>query len=225
MFLRYLHLLFVALFATSAMAAEADIVVDTAERYVRLQTQGLPGQVRIIMGRLDVERLPPCSAHEAYAPPGTRLSGRTHIGVRCLGPNIWSVLVPVQIAVTGNYVVTTRPLAAGQTVQAGDVATLSGDIASMPTGIISAPEEAVGKTLRNALAAGQPLRGDQLVAPLVIRQGQTVRVISRGTGFAVSSEGRALANANEGQVIQVRMSSGQTISGIALGDGSVEISF
>jgi len=218
-------LLLVALFVGQAAAAEADVVIDTAERYVRLQTQGLPGQVRITMGRLDIERLPPCSAHEAYAPPGTRLNGRTHIGVRCLGPNIWSVLVPVQIAVTGNYVVTTRPLAAGQTVQAADVATLSGDIASLPTGIISTPEQAVGKTLRNALAAGQPLRGDQLVAPLVIRQGQTVRVISRGTGFAVSSEGRALSNANEGQVVQVRMTSGQTISGIALSDGSVEITF
>ncbi|PKO33511.1 MAG: flagellar basal body P-ring formation protein FlgA [Betaproteobacteria bacterium HGW-Betaproteobacteria-7] len=218
-------LLLVALFVGQAAAAEADVVIDTAERYVRLQTQGLPGQVRITMGRLDIERLPPCSAHEAYAPPGSRLSGRTHIGVRCLGPNIWSVLVPVQIAVTGNYVVTTRPLAAGQVVQTGDVATLSGDIASLPTGIISTPDQAVGKTLRNALAAGQPLRGDQLVAPLVIRQGQTVRVISRGTGFAVSSEGRALTNANEGQVVQVRMASGQTISGIALDDGSVEISF
>jgi flagella basal body P-ring formation protein FlgA len=218
-------LLLLALFGGQVAAAEADVVLDTAERYVRLQTQGLPGQVRITMGRLDIERLPPCSAHEAYAPPGTRLSGRTHIGVRCLGPNIWSVLVPVQIAVTGNYVVTTRPLAAGQAIQPGDVATLSGDIASLPTGIISTPEEAVGKTLRNALAAGQPLRNDQLVAPLVIRQGQTVRVTSRGTGFAVSSEGRALSNANEGQVVQVRMASGQTISGIALGDGSVEITF
>jgi hypothetical protein len=94
----------------SVAAAEADVVLDVAERYVRMQTQGLPGQVRITMGRLDTERLPPCTAHEAYAPPGTRMSGRTHIGVRCLAPNIWSVLVPVQIAVTGNYVVTTRPL-------------------------------------------------------------------------------------------------------------------
>lgn len=224
MLLRLL-LLCLAILSGTAAAAEADVVLDTAERYVRLQTQGLPGQVRITMGRLDVERLPSCSAHEAFTPPGTRLSGRTHIGVRCLGPNIWSVLVPVQIAVTGNYVVTTRPLAAGQSVQPGDVATLSGDIASLPTGVISNPAEAVGKSLRNSLAAGQPLRSDQLVSPLVIRQGQTVRVISRGTGFAVSSEGRALNNATEGQVAQVRMSSGQTVSGIALGDGTVEIAF
>lgn len=224
MLLRCLFLL-LALIARPLAAAEADVVLDTAERYVRLQTQGLPGKVRITMGRLDVERLPPCSAHEAYAPPGTRLSGRTHIGVRCLGPNVWSVLVPVQIAVTGNYVVTARPLAAGQTVQASDLATLSGDLTTLPSGIIGSADEAVGKTLRNALTAGQPLRSDQLISPLVVRQGQSVRVISRGTGFAVSSEGRALANASEGQVVQVRMGSGQTVSGVAQADGSVEVSF
>ncbi|KAB2926495.1 MAG: flagellar basal body P-ring formation protein FlgA [Dechloromonas sp.] len=218
-------LLLLAFALGSAGAAEVDQVLDTAERYVRLQTKGLPGQVRITMGRLDVDKLPPCSAHEAYAPSGTRLSGRTHIGVRCLGPNVWSVLVPVQIAVTGNYVVTLRPLAAGQPLQASDLATLSGDLSTLPTGVVSSPEEAIGKTLRNALAAGQPLRSDQLVAPTVIRQGQTVRVISRGTGFAVSGEGRSLGNASEGQVVQIRMNSGQTVSGIAQSDGTVEVGF
>ena len=199
--------------------------MDTAERHVRLQTQGLPGKVSITMGKLDVSRLPPCSAMEAFTPPGSRLSGKTYIGVRCLGPAVWSVLVPVQIAVTGNYVTTTRPLAAGQILQAGDLSTLSGDMASLPTGIVTDPRLAIGKTLRNSLGAGQPLRGDQLLAPLVIRQGQTVRVISQGTGFAVSSEGKAINNAAEGQLAQIRMNSGQTVSGIARADGTVEISF
>ncbi|MCL2523686.1 MAG: flagellar basal body P-ring formation protein FlgA [Betaproteobacteria bacterium] len=208
------------------IAAEVDTVIDTAERYVRLQTKGMPGQVKITMGRLDVERLPPCSAHEAYTPPGTRLSGQAYIGVRCLGPNIWSVLVPVQIAVTGNYVVTARPLGAGQVLQEGDISELSGDLATLPSGVVGSAAEAVGKTLRNALGAGQPLRNDQLLAPLVIRQSQSVRVISRGAGFAVSGEGRALNNASEGQVVQVRISSSnQTISGIAKADGTVEVGF
>lgn len=227
MLLRCLVLLCTLLLdSTAATAAEVDVVIDTAERYVKLQTQGMPGEVKITMGRLDVERLPPCSAHEAYAPPGTRLSGRTHIGVRCLGPNVWSVLVPVQIAVTGNYVVTARPLGAGQTIQEGDISMVAGDLSTLPSGIVGSTAEAVGKTLRNAVAAGQPLRGDQLIAPLVVRQGQTVRVISRGQGFAVSGEGRALNNAGVGQVAQVRMnSSGQTINGIAQADGTVEIGF
>ncbi len=95
----------------------------------------------------------------------------------------------------------------------------------MPTGILGDPQAVIGKTLRNSLGAGQPLRADQLVAPLVIRQGQTVRVISAGPGFAVTAEGKAMNNAAVGQVAQIRMSSGQTVSGVAKADGSVELSF
>ena len=225
MLVRCLFLYLTLLLSSPLFSAEVELVMDTAERHVRLQTQGLPGKVSITMGKLDVSRLPPCSAMEAFTPPGSRLSGKTYIGVRCLGPAVWSVLVPVQIAVTGNNVTTTRPLAAGQILQAGDLSTLSGDMASLPTGIVTDPRLAIGKTLRNSLGAGQPLRGDQLLAPLVIRQGQTVRVISQGAGFAVSSEGKAINNAAEGQLAQIRMNSGQTVSGIARADGTVEISF
>lgn len=223
--IRSLAFLFFLISTTTGHTAETDLVVDTAERYVRQQTQGLPGKVQIKVGRLDVTRLPPCTAHEAFSPSGTRLSGKTHVGVRCLGPAIWSVLVPVQIAITGNYVTTGRPLAAGQTISAGDLIVSTGDLTTMPTGILGDPQLAIGKTLRNSLGAGQPLRSDQLVAPLVIRQGQTVRIISAGPGFAVSSEGKAMNNAAEGQIAQIRMASGQTVSGVAKADGSVEISF
>lgn len=208
-----------------SFTAEPEIIIDTAERYVRQQTQGLPGKVTITMGRIETAKLPPCSAHEAFSPPGTRLSGKTHIGVRCLGPAIWSALIPVQISITGNYVTTSRPLVAGQIIQADDLSTLSGDLSAQPAGIVTDPASAIGKTLRNSLGNGQVLRSDQLLAPIVIRQGQSVRIISRGTGFAVSAEGKAINNAAEGQIVQVRLNSGQTVSGLAKADGSVEIAY
>ncbi|UCV15950.1 flagellar basal body P-ring formation chaperone FlgA [Quatrionicoccus australiensis] len=223
---RSLFFAFLLLFAgRPLLAAETDAALDTAERFVRQQTQGIPGKTTITMGKLDTVRLPPCSAYEAFSPPGTRLSGRTHVGIRCLGPNIWSALVPVQITTTGTYVTTTRPLGAGQLIQAGDLAIMTGDLSSQPTGVITDPANAIGKTLRNSLGAGQALRGDQLLAPLVIQQGQSVRVISKGNGFAVSSEGKALNNAAAGQIAQIRMNSGQTVSGVAKSDGSIEIAF
>jgi len=225
MLARYALLLLLTLPGHLLLAADIDPVLDVAERYARQETQGLPGKVTITMGRIDTSRLPPCTAHEAFSPSGARLSGKTNIGVRCLGPSIWSVLVPVQIAISGNYIVTARPLAAGQIVQTGDLATMTGDLSTLPTGILNDQSSAIGKTMRNSLGSGQPLRSDQLLAQWVIRQGQSVRVISKGTGFAVSAEGKAINNAAEGQIAQVRMSTGQTVSGIAKADGSVEIAF
>jgi flagella basal body P-ring formation protein FlgA len=222
----YRLVLLVLLFACNPLvAAESDLVLDTVERHARLQTQGLHGKVSIRVGRLDVSRLPPCLAHEAYTPQGARMLGKTTVGVRCLAPNVWNILVPIEIAVTGNYVTTARPILAGKAIQTDDLHVLSGDIASLPTGIVADPANALGKTLRNSLAAGQLLRGDQLISPIAIRQGQSVRIISKGPGFSVSGEGKALTNAAEGQAVQVRTSSGQTVSGTARADGSVEISF
>jgi flagella basal body P-ring formation protein FlgA len=212
------------MFCSITFAVESDPVIDAAERHVRMQTQGLPGKVSIRMSKFDSSRLSPCAIHEAFTPPGARMLGKTSVGVRCLGPNSWNVLVPVDISVTGSYVTTARAILAGQIIQAGDLHVLSGDISTLPTGIIAEPATALGKTVRNSLGAGQLLRSDQLIAPMVIRQGQLVRVISKGNGFSVSAEGKAITNASEGQLVQIRMNSGQTISGPARADGSVEIS-
>lgn len=221
------RLLIVGIFMSqqALFAADTALVLDTAERHLKMQIQNLPGKVSISLGQFDATRLPPCSAMEAFTPPGSRPTGRTNVGVRCLSPNIWTVLVPAQIAVTGNYVSSSRALVAGQTIQAGDLVTLSGDISTQPAGVISNPTIAIGKTLRNSIGPGQTIRADQLLAPLVIRQGQTVRVISVGDGFSVSAEGKAINNAALGELAQVRMNSGQTISGVARADGAVEVSF
>lgn len=218
-----LVLLIVCTLSLPALAS-SDAIRDIARRHAQTQSQGLPGEVVIEVGELAPQtQLPSCSSLEAYTPPGARPWGKTHVGVRCLAPHPWSILVPVQITVTGNYVVTARALAAGQTLQAGDLALLRGDLASLPTGVLTNPGEATGKTLKNSLAANQPLRADLLLAPLLIRQGQNVKLRARGTNFTVSSEGKALNNATEGQVVQVRVPSGQTISGTVRADGSVDI--
>lgn len=225
MLMRFFSLLCLLPLCLPAFAADAAMILDTAEQHIRLQTKNLGGKATITMGQLDANKLPPCSALEAFTPQGSKIVGRTHIGVRCLSPNSWSVLVPAQIAVAGNYVTTSRPLIAGQLIGESDLVILSGDVSHLPAGVASDPSGVVGKTLRNSLGAGQTIRFDQLVAPIVIRQGQTVRVISKGSGFSVSAEGKAVNNATLGQPAQIRMNSGQTITGTARADGSVEIEY
>lgn len=221
---RLLHAL-ALLLAFALPPACADTIRDTAENYLRLQTKGLPGDVTVTVGQLAPgTQLPPCERLEAFTPPGSKLWGKTHLGVRCLAPQAWSILLSAQISVNGYYVATARPLAAGTLLQGDDLVVQKGDLASLPNGVVTTTSQAIGKTTRNPLAAGQPLRQDQLQAPLVIRQGQTVMVNSRGPGFSVSSEGKAINNAAVGQVVQIRMPSGQIVSGLARSDGSAEIS-
>lgn len=211
--------------ATFTVAAFADErVTATVEQYLKTHTQGLPGKVTTSVGQLDPRtQLAPCSAMEPFSLSGGKLWGNATVGVRCLGPNNWTVYVPVKIKVVGQYVVTLRPLAAGHTLTPGDITMREGDLTNLPPSILADPELGVGKTLKSGLGSGQPIRSDMLIAPLVIQQGQDVRLISKGPGFSVTNEGKALNNASEGQVARARTGSGQTVSGIARAGGIIEI--
>jgi flagella basal body P-ring formation protein FlgA len=212
--------------ARAADRQEPFAIQQAVENYLRTQTAGLPGTVTYSVGAIDPRSvLPACPALEVFTPPGARLWGLTSLGVRCSGAAPWNIYVTAQIKVVGDYAVTARPLAQGQALTPADIAMQSGDLAQLPAGVLTDAQQAVGKTSLAALAPGQPLRQDLLRAPLVVQQGQTVVVNSSGRGFRVSADGKALNNAYEGQIAQVRTASGQTLSGVARAGGIVEIRF
>lgn len=197
--------------------------VDT---FVRRETAGLPGQVKFDVGTVEPRlNLAACLALETFVPPGARLWGSASVGVRCQGANPWTIYVPVAVHVQAQYVVTARPLLQGQVVAAEDLVMRDGDLAQLPAGIVTDRGFATGKTIAVSIAPGQPLRQDMLRAPLVIQQGQTVKLASQGHGFRVTAEGRAINNAAEGQIAQVRTAAGQVVSGVARSGAVVEIGF
>jgi flagella basal body P-ring formation protein FlgA len=166
-----------------------------------------------------------CPAPEAFLQPGARAWGKTTVGIRCAAPTVWTVYIQAQVSVMANYVTAAVPLAQGQPVELGQLAIIKGDIAAMPNGIITDTAQALGRTPTVSLAAGTPLRLDTLKAKPVVQQGQSVRLVSNGKGFSVSAEGRAIGNAAEGQVVQVRTPSGSILSGTARAVGLVEVAF
>lgn len=201
-------------------------VKKAIEHWLKIQTKGLPGQVSWEIGGLDPNnQLSPCGSFDISRPAGARPWGRTNVVVRCLGEAGWRVHVPVHVRVKAEYLISARPIPQGQVVSADDLATELGDLSELPGSILTDAVLAVGKVAASSIPAGRPLRADMLKTQTVIRQGQTVKLVSRGPGFAVANEGRALANAQEGQVAQVRLGSGQVVSGVAKPDGTVEVSY
>lgn len=192
--------------------------------YLQTETQGLPGKVTFSIGQLDARtRLKSCDAFQPFLPTGSRLWGRTTIGVRCLGPSEWTIYARVQISVAGKYLVSARAMPAGYLIESQDIVIRNGDLGKLPTNILTDEAQAIGRKVKNGFAAGQVLRSDQLAVEWAILQGQSVRIVSNGPGFSVSTEGTAINNASAGQVVQVRTASGQTIRGIAQEDGSVDV--
>lgn len=195
-----------------------------AERFLKTQTTGLPGQVRIQV-KPPRAVLPACSALDAFQPPGSRGIGKFSVGVRCLAPQTWTVYLPAQVQLIAAYAVTRAPLPPNHVVTATDIALREGDLGSLPADVATDPGALLGYRTVSGLAAGAPLRTALLRPPLVVQQGQTTRLVLNGPGFSVQSEGQALANAGRGDRVRVKTRSGQVVSGVAEDGQQVVVSF
>jgi len=214
--------------ALSAQSARQDLgqlkvrIVD----FLQTQTIGYPGKVTVNAGAIDPNlRLAACADVQVFLPTGSRAWGKTSVGVRCNAPSLWTIYAQATVNVTSQYLVAALPLAQGHSVIAQDLIFETGDLTQLPAGIFTNIEQAVGRTVNISMNAGTILRQEMLKIPPVVQQGQTVMITSVGKGFRVSAEGQAMTKANEGQLVQVKVASGQVVTGVARQGGQIEVSF
>ncbi|MDO8653697.1 MAG: flagellar basal body P-ring formation chaperone FlgA [Undibacterium sp.] len=213
--------------------AQADIQIQdpielrrVAEDFLRLQTTGHLGKVDITTGQIDSRlKLPACLNLSAFLPQGSKTWGKMTLGIRCTAPKPWTIYLSAQVKVSGDYYVAATPLLQGQIITANDISKVSGDLSTLPVGVITNPAQIIGRSLATSLTSGSVLRMEALKASLAVQQGQSVRVTSTGTGFQVTTDGLALNNANEGQIAKAKTLSGQVVSGIARIGGIIEINY
>ena len=195
-----------------------------AEQFLRIHTAGLPGKVSIEVQPARAT-LPACSALDAFLPVGSRPLGKTVVGVRCLAPGTWTVYLQARVRAIAPYAATARPLPARHALGAEDVVLREGDLGSLPVDVVTDPAAILGYRAVSGLAAGAPLRAATLRPPLAVQQGQATRLVLQGPGFAVQSEGQALADAGIGERVRVKTRSGQVVSGVAQENQQVMLAF
>jgi flagella basal body P-ring formation protein FlgA len=223
------YILIQLVFPISAAAQELQslpAVQKAVENFVKEKTAGQPGEYSITASRIDSRlKLGKCAQLQPYLPTGSRLWGNSSIGVRCLGPESWSLYVPVQIKVSKQVLVAVRPISSGQQVQAEDVELQVRDITRFAGSALTSLDQVAERTVVAPISNGTILRAELLRAANVIKQGQPVQLTARGNGFTVTSEGQAMGNATAGQVVTVKTRSGQLVKGIARSEGVVEVNF
>ena len=179
----------------------------------------------VVMGALDSRlRLAPCQRIEPYLPPGTRLWGRSRIGLRCLeGPVHWNVFVPLVVKAWGPAWVLRRSVPGGTALAQEDADQADIDWAAHPSAVLATPESWLGQQAAFALQAGQPLRANMVRPTPVFPRGAQVRVKSIGSGFHVVANGEALDAGVEGQAARVKLSNGQVVTGTVRPGQVVEV--
>lgn len=213
--------------ATAPVAKQNLSLIKTKiTEFLQTQTIGYPGKVSVSAGAIDSNlKLAQCPDMQVFMPTGSRAWGKTSVGVRCNPPNAWTIYVQATVNVLAQYLVAASPLAQGQTVTEQDIMIENGDLTQLPAGVFTEHSQAIGRTVNISMSAGTVLRQELLKVTPVIQPGQTVMLTSKGRGFSVSAEGLSMAKANEGQVVQVKVASGQVVTGIARNGGQVEVGF
>lgn len=219
-----------AMGALAILAAHNGALAVEAEQSVRLllesETSKLPGRVEVEIGHLDGRvKIAPCANPEPFIPGGSRLWGKTMLGVRCREGAQWSVLVPVQIKVFALAPVASRPLSQGAGLTEEDYRMEEVELTREPPGILNDPTVVADQIITRNIAAGAPLRRDHFRPRPVVAPGDQVRLVYIGPGFSATSQGKALHAGLDGQTVRVQSDSGKVVSGIARPGRVVEMKF
>ncbi len=213
--------------ATSAAAFETESphrISAEVRSFLSTEAMGLPGRSEIEVGAVDASlKLARCSFLQTFFPAGSRAWGKTTVGVRCAGDKPWTIYVPATVRVIAPFLVTVRGLEPGQTVRQADLVFRQGDLTTLPSGTLTDPLQAEGRLAARRIGAGQPLQRSMLRAEKVVKNGQIVGLVARGPGFRITTEGRAIGDAAEGNLVHVRTSNGKVVSGIVRPGPIVEI--
>jgi flagella basal body P-ring formation protein FlgA len=202
------------------------LIKEKIAEFLQTQTIGYPGKVKTQVGSIDPNlKLASCHDLQVFMPSGSRAWGKTTVGAKCESPTAWTIYVQANVSVFAQYLVAAAPLGQGQFVTSQDIIFENGDLTQLPAGVFTDANQAIGRSVNISMNAGTVLRQEMLKITPVVQQGQTVKLISSGTGFSVSAEGKAMAKANEGQVVQVKVASGQLVTGIARAGGQIEVGF
>lgn len=187
-----------------------------------------PARARIVVtpGQLDPRlKLAPCSEIQVFMPAGVPAWGRSRVGLRCAkGQAIWQVFLPIQVEVWAWAPVLARALPAGAQLDESMLTPTEVNWAASATAPHQHASTLVGRVLARPVAAGQALWAADLKTRQWFSQGDTVRIVAQGPGFAISSEGTALGVGLEGQSVRIKTESGRIISAWPVGARQVELS-
>lgn len=182
-------------------------------------------RLEVVLGQLDPRlKLAPCEKVRAFLPEGTRLWGRTRVGLRCeQGPVRWNVYWPVTVKVWAPALVATGPLRAGAAITEADLRMAEVDLAESMSPAVVDTAEVLGRTLIRNVEPGESLRQDDIKLRRWFAAGEPVKVLVKGNGFAVGAEGTALSHGDEGRCARIRIDSGRVLCGLPVGERRVEV--
>ena len=164
-------------------------------------------------------------ALEANLPNGVRYGVPTavRVQVRQGEARLYDWQLTFQVRRYARTVVAARDLPAGTLLTADDLRLAECDVTRVRGGRYDTVEAALGLETSRSLAVGSVISETLVKAPLLIRQGETVRRLARHGAVMVETTAEALTNGRSGALVRVKnLSTGKVLVARVQAQGVVE---
>lgn len=142
--------------------------------------------------------------------------GNVTISAQCADKKTF---IPINVAVTGHYVVANQAIAAGSLITADNIRRQSGRLDSLPTNVILQESQLRDHVALRNIAINQPIKTTMVRKYWRVKAGQVVKLIIAGEGYQIISQGKSLTNAAIGETVNVRTHSGKIVEGVVTNQG------
>jgi flagella basal body P-ring formation protein FlgA len=212
--------------STSSAWQRTEDIARSAEEFLRQNLGRADKRIGLQTGWLDPRpQMPRCTeALSGFLRLGTKISGRTVVGVRCNGQSPWKMYLTVDVVVTEAVLIAARTLPGGHVVTTDEVRVEERDVSGMVGGYLSTANELVGQRLKHQLMAGRVITPSMLQADLMIRRGQSVTILVKSDSLHIRMSGKALADGAVNQRIKVEnQATKRVVEGLVRSPEHVEV--
>lgn len=155
-----------------------------------------------------------------------RPMGRINVKVECQGSAPWTKYVPVSIRVYEMVLVTTRPIARGETLTSADLALVDTEVSLLRYSYMQEAEHAIGMEAKRSLSTNTTIVQEALVAPTLVKRGDAVVLSAKAGTVEIRQQGVAMQSGELGKRINVRnTNSDQIVQAVVTGLGEARVGF
>ncbi len=194
---------------------------STLVAFLKAQNADAPGTVHITVHKPRVH-MGRCHSPQPFL-PGTRTAGRITVGVRCPGDKPAIRYFQADVRIDGSYFVAAHTIKPGEAITHADIRPAEGDLTRLSGDVVTDLAAVLGRVAVRRIGASMPLRADMVARPKAIKRGDSVQIVARGRGFAITTDGTALSGAALGDAIRVRTAGGRVLSGITRPEHTVSV--
>jgi flagella basal body P-ring formation protein FlgA len=155
---------------------------------------------------------------------GNKMWGRTFVRVQCVGSDTAPFYLGVDVKVWAPVLVVKGTVQSGQAVGVNDVEFRTMNLTELKHGWVTDLAHLGNKTAARQLWPGMLLKHDYLRGQAMMKNGDTVKVMMKGPGFAIGGTAVAMGEAELGEVVKIKTVQGKILHGIARDALLVEVS-